>query len=269
MELEPMAIRLTFEPLPVAPVSGPPLRSARITLARPPWNVLDIPAIRELAEAVKEACGKPDVRAIVFAAEGEKAFSTGVDVRDHTAERVAEMLGAFHGVFRALARTEKITVAAVRGLCLGGGCELATFCDLVVAAAGAEFGQPEIRLACFPPIAVLTFPRLVGEKRAAELLLTGRRIGAAEAAAFGLINRVVPPAELDAAVNVLLGELFQNSAAALGFAKRALRLGWAEEFARRLEVVERLYLEELMKTRDVAEGLQAFVEKRAAVWSHS
>lgn len=260
-----MSIRLTFDKAPGVPA----LSVARIALARPPWNVLDMQAIRELGQAVGEADQNREVAAIVLAAEGEKAFSTGVDVRDHTADRVEEMLGLFHGVFRMLARTAKITIAAVRGHCLGGGCELATFCDLVVAAEDAQFGQPEIRLACFPPIAATTFPRLVGEKKAAELLLTGKSIGAAEAAALGLVNRVVPAAELDAAVGSLLAELFKNSAAALVLAKRALRLGWAEEFDRRLDEVESLYLKELMRTHDAEEGLRAFMEKRKPIWTHS
>ncbi len=258
-------IRLSFEAIGTAL----PLQAARITLARPPLNVLDIPTIQELSEAVVEAEGRPGVGAIILAADGEKAFSVGVDVRDHTVERVGEMLGAFHGVFRALARTEKITLAAVRGFCLGGGSELATFCDLVVAADDAKFGQPEIQLACFPPIAAITFPKLVGEKKAAELLLTGKHIGAMEAAALGLVNRVVPSGDLDAAVQQLLEELFKNSAAALTLAKRALRLGNTEEFERRLDAVERLYLEELMRTRDCKEGTDAFLEKRSPAWSHS
>ncbi|MBI3666809.1 MAG: enoyl-CoA hydratase/isomerase family protein [Acidobacteria bacterium] len=258
-------IRLSFESLE----ASPQLQVARITLARPPLNILDIPAILELSQAIVEAEERPEVRAVVLAAEGEKAFSVGVEVRDHTAERVGEMLGAFHQVFRVLARTEKITLAAVRGFCLGGGCELATFCDLVVAADNAQFGQPEIQLACFPPVAAITFPRLIGEKKAAELLLTGKRIGAAEAAALGLVNRVTPAAELETAVGQLLRELFQNSAAALCLAKRALRLGSAEDFDRRLEAVERLYVEELMRTRDCQEGILAFLEKRPPAWSHS
>lgn len=259
-----MPVRVTYTPLAAAPA----VAVARITLARPPWNVLDIATICDLAAAVKEAEERPDVRAVVFGAEGEKAFSAGVDVCDHTPDRVAEMLGVFHGVFRMLARTEKITVAAVRGHCLGGGCELATFCDLVVAAEDAQFGQPEIQLACFPPIAAITFPRLVGEKKAIELLLTGKRIAAPQAFSLGLVNRLAQAAGLEKVVEALLEELFKNSAAALAIAKRALRLGWAEEFERRLDQVERLYLEELMKTHDAEEGLRAFLEKRAAVWTH-
>ena len=258
-------VRLSFEAIAAAPQ----LQAARVTLARPPLNVLDIPTICELSEAISEAEERPGVGAIILAADGERAFSVGVDVRDHTPERVGEMLGAFHGVFRALARTEKITLAAVRGFCLGGGSELATFCDLVVAAEDAQFGQPEIQLACFPPIAAITFPKLIGEKKAAELLLTGKRIGAAEAASLGLVNRVVPRGEVDAAVQQLLEELFKNSAAALVLAKRALRLGSAEEFGRRLEAVERLYLEELMRTHDCKEGIDAFLEKRSPAWRHS
>ncbi len=245
--------------------SAPELRAARITIDRPPLNILDIPTIGELFEALVSAEGEPRVAAIVLAADGQN-FSAGVEVRDHTRERVAEMLGSFHRVFRLLARSDRLTFSAVEGVCLGGGCELATFCDFVVAAEDAQFGFPEIHLACFPPVAAITLPRLIGEKRALELLFTGKRISAREAHGMGMVSAIA--ADVEAGLQTLLAQVFANSGAALRSAKRAVRLGFAEEFDRRLDAVERLYLDEVAPAADAEEGIRAFLEKRAPRWQH-
>lgn len=250
---------------PVRPSPG--LQVARLTLSRPPLNILDIPMIHQLCAALERAVQAPDVAAIVIAADGP-SFSAGVEVRDHVPERAAEMLHAFHSVFRVLARTDKLTLAEVQGPCLGGGCELATFCDIVIASGNADFALPEIRLGCFPPVAAITFPRLIGEKRAIELLLTGRRMSAREAEAMALITAVDTEGNLRAASERLLSLFFANSVVALRLAKRAIRLDFAEEFERRLDDVERLYLDELAGTADAQEGIRAFLEKRAARWTN-
>jgi len=235
-----------------------------ITLDRPPINILDIALLRELDAAVAALLESKSV--LVFEGAGQRGFSAGADVRDHAPERVAEMLAAFHGIFRRLASAEAITIAAVRGKCLGGGCELATFCDFVVAAASAEFGQPEIKLGCFPPVALVTFPRLIGPRAALDLILTGRIIPAAEARELGLATSVVPDDGFDRAVAALIEQLLRLSPAVLRLTRRLLRerMGW--DFDRALAETEAAYLAELMKLEDAREGIQAFLEKRAPAW---
>ena len=239
-------------------------RAAWITLDRPPLNVIDIPMMRQLSRAVEADTSSCDFR--IFAGAGTKAFSAGVEVADHTPERVGEMLTAFHDVFRRMARTNAVTIAVVHGHCLGGGMELATFCDFVIAAESAIFGQPEIKLACFPPVALITFPQLAGLRAALDLILTGRTISAREAAELGLVTRVVPDATLKSAVEGLLGELTALSPVALRLTRQKLRARLDADFDARLQEVEKVYLDELMKSDDAREGIRAFLEKRAPVW---
>ena len=132
---------------------------------------------------------------IVLSGEG-KAFSAGVDVAAHTPDKVEEMLAKFHGVIRALVATKKVTIAEVHGHCLGGGAELAMVCDMAFTTESAQWGFPEIKLGCYPPVACTALAALVGQKRAAELILTGRTIGGKECAEIGLATRAVPENEL-------------------------------------------------------------------------
>ncbi|MFQ5926014.1 MAG: enoyl-CoA hydratase/isomerase family protein [Terriglobia bacterium] len=240
--------------------------AAYIVLNSPPLNILGLPALRELNTLLASLPVPPEVRYLVFSGAGTRAFCAGVDVKDHLSDRVREMLETFHRVFRTLWTSEWITVAAVRGHCLGGGMELATFCDFVLAADTAQFAQPEIKLGCFPPVAAVTFPALVGSKRALELLLTGRTLSAAEAHAQGLVTRIVPAAELEAATQQLLSELNQLSPAVQALTKKVLWRVQGFDFERRLKLSEEIYLDSLMKTHDAQEGLQAFLEKRPPVW---
>ena len=165
-------------------------RTGWLTLERPPLNVMDIPMLHALGKALHELTAQCDF--VVFRGAGERAFSAGVEIRDHLPGRVEEMLSAFHGVLRQIWRADCLSIAAVRGHCLGGGAELATFCDFVIAAESAQFGQPEIRLGCFPPVAMLTYPALCGPRAALELILTGRTISAAAEPQAGGIHDGVP-----------------------------------------------------------------------------
>jgi cyclohexa-1,5-dienecarbonyl-CoA hydratase len=158
---------------------------ARLWLDRPPLNILDIPLMGELYAALEALPGPPHLRFLVFAGRGERGFSAGVDVFDHTPDRVAEMLGRFHRIFRKLWNSDWITIAAVHGYCLGGGMELATFCDFLLATHTARFAQPEIKLGCFPPVAAAVLPALVGPRRALDLILTGRTLTAGDARNLG------------------------------------------------------------------------------------
>ena len=241
-------------------------RAAWLTLDRPPLNILDIAMMRELDAALELAVAQSDF--LVLQGAGAKGFSAGAEVADHVPERVGEMLAAFHAVFRRLARANCVTIAAVHGVCLGGGMELATFCDFVVATPEAKFSQPEIKLGCFPPIALLTLPQLCGVRTATDLILTGRTVDAAEACRLGLVSRVAEERQLAAGVESLLKELRGLSADVLHLTRRMLWRLHAEEFERRLDEVERIYLNELMQTKDAQEGIRAFLEKRAPIWQN-
>jgi cyclohexa-1,5-dienecarbonyl-CoA hydratase len=238
---------------------------ARLTLNKPPLNVLDIAMIEELDAALKSLKDDRASKVIVIAAAG-KAFSAGVDVADHTKERVDEMIKKFDDIFRTLWSLEQPTVAAVQGMALGGGCEVAIGCDFVVASEKARFGQPEIKVGVFPPVAALVLPRIIGRKKAFEWVLTGETFDAREAERIGLVNVVAPPESFDAAVNAFVGKLTALSGVVLRLAKRATRIGLDQGADAAFAEIERLYLRDLMQAADAAEGLAAFLEKRAPVW---
>ena len=236
----------------------------RITLSDPPLNILDIEMLRELRDAI--AAMKPDRHALVIDAAGEKAFSAGASVNDHLGDRVVTMLELFHDCFRLLSRLDLVTVALVRGVALGGGSELALGCDFVLASDRARFGQPEIQLGVFPPVAAYQLSRQLAPRKGLELLLTGDAVDAATAERLGIVNAVFPVADFDTRAAEWLQRLYRQSASSLRFAKKAFRLAQSADFDERLATVERLYLEELMKTTDANEGLNAFIEKRKPVW---
>jgi len=242
----------------------PPL--ARVTLQNPPLNVIDIPMMDELARALAAIEQRDEVSAIVMSGEG-KCFSVGVDVAAHTPDKVHEMLAKFHAVIRALVATKKVTIAAVHGHCLGGGAELAMVCDMVYTSDSAEWGFPEIKLACYPPVACTALAALVGQKRAAELILTGKTISGAQAAEIGLATRALPETELAGAVDECLADLRKLSPAALALAKKASYAWDSMHFDKGLARAEKIYLEELMKTEDANEGIRAFMEKREPRWA--
>jgi cyclohexa-1,5-dienecarbonyl-CoA hydratase len=238
---------------------------ARVTLCRPPLNILTIEMMEELNAALDAAARAPRLKALVLGAEG-KAFSAGVAVEDHQGDRVKPMLEAFHGTFRRLHALQAVTVAAVQGAALGGGAELATFCDLVIAAEGATLGQPEIKVGVFPPIAALHYPTRIGVPQTLRLLCSGEIIGAAEAERIGLVDRVVPAERLGEAVAEEVGRLRAQSAVVLRLTKRAVRAALGAGFEEGLAAIEALYMTELMTTEDAEEGLRAFLEKRKPVW---
>ncbi len=239
---------------------------ARLALNHAPLNVIDIPMMEDLAQALAEIEARPDVSVVVLSGEG-KSFSAGVDVAAHTPDKVEGMLLKFHGVIRGLVASRKVTIAAVRGHCLGGGAELAMVCDVVCTAASAQWGFPEIKLGCYPPVACTALAALVGQKRAAELILTGRSISGAEAAGIGLANRAVPDEELESTVDRTVQELIKLSPAALAVTKKAIYAWDSMHFDKGLARAEKIYLEELMKTADAQEGIRAFMEKRAPKWT--
>jgi cyclohexa-1,5-dienecarbonyl-CoA hydratase len=238
---------------------------ARIFLRHAPLNVIDIAMMEELAQALKEIEGRSEISVVVLSGSG-KAFSAGVDVAAHTPDKVEEMLLKFHAVIRLLVASKKVTIAAVHGHCLGGGAELAMVCDMVYTTASAQWGFPEIKLACYPPVACTALASLIGQKRATDLILTGRTIGGVEATAIGLANRSVADEELVGAVDQTVHELLGLSFAALGITKKAIYSWDSMHFDKGLARAEKIYLEELMKISDTREGISAFMDKRRPNW---
>lgn len=238
-----------------------------ITLNKPPLNVLNMAMMEEMTGALKSWEGKKDLKVILFNAKG-KCFSAGVDVGEHMGGLAPKMIETFHDIFRLLDRLGTLTVASVYGSALGGGCELAIFSDLVVAAESAKFGQPEIQVGVFPPLAAQIMPRIIGRKAAMELILSGRIISAREALQMGLVNRVVKEEDLEKETDGFLKPYLKLSAAVLRLTKKAVVAGLKDDFEPSLRAIEDVYLNELMKTHDAEEGLKAFMEKRKPIWKN-
>jgi cyclohexa-1,5-dienecarbonyl-CoA hydratase len=225
---------------------------------------MNIEMMDELATALTTVV-KEQPKFLLMRANG-KAFSAGVDVSDHTEENAAHMITAFHKMFHIMNHMMTPTIAAVRGACLGGGCELATFCDIVIASEDAKFGQPEIKVGVMAPVAAAFFPKVVGCRKTLELLLTGVTISATEAEQIRLINKAVPDEKFEDEVAKTVKTLSALSAPVLRLNKKAVMDGLELDFERALGGVEDIYLQELMATEDAKEGLAAFLQKRRPEW---
>ncbi len=238
-----------------------------ITLNRPPVNILNIAMMDEINGVLKSWQGEKDLKAVLFDAKG-KCFSAGVDVGEHMGDLAPKMIDAFHGMFRLMDGLGIPTIASVYGSCLGGGCELAVFCDLVISTEDAKYGQPEVQVGVFPPIAAQLMPRIIGRKAAMELIMSGKIISAEEALKMGLINKIVSKEELTAATEDFVKPYLKLSAEVLRKTKKAIMAGLMDDFDPSLKIIEDIYLEELMNTEDAQEGLNAFMEKRKPVWKN-
>lgn len=238
---------------------------AHITLAHPPLNVIDFQMMDELLDGINSLEGHPEVSAVILSG-GERSFSAGVDVAIHTPDKVEAMLQKFHSVVLALAKCRKITIAEVHGVCLGGGAELAMICDMVFTTDTAKWGFPEITLGCYPPVACAALAAIVGQKRAADLVFTGRTFTGAEAAQWGLANEAHPSGELREVLEGALDHLLKLSPAALAVCKKAFYAWDSVHLDKGLARAEKIYLEELMQTEDCKEGINAWMEKRKPVW---
>jgi len=237
--------------------------AARITLNNPPLNVIDIPMMEELRAALEQVENLPEISVIVLAGT-ERAFSSGVDVAAHTPDQVRGMLADFHSVIRSIVSSSKLTVASVRRHCLGGGGELALVCDVVYASPDSVWGFPEIKLACYAPVASVALPAIVGQKLAAELLLTNRTLAGHEALAAGLVNGIADDPET--LVADCVQRVSQLSPAALRIAKKAFYAWDSIHFDKGLARAEQIYNDELMQTADAQEGITAFMERRRPKW---
>jgi cyclohexa-1,5-dienecarbonyl-CoA hydratase len=237
-----------------------------LTLSSLKGNVLDRAMMQELIQALAEQGRASSIKALVFQGEGDH-FSFGASVPEHQKEFAPPMLSTFHDLFRTLIAVNKPCIALVRGQCLGGGFELAMFCHWIFAAEEAKFGQPEINLAVFPPVASLILPHLIGQTVADDLVLSGRLITAPEAKQLGLVYSVSsdPQAALE---EFLAKHILPKSAMALGFAARASRYEMHQTFLKNIEALEKMYVQELMETDDANEGIKAFMEKRKPIWKN-
>ncbi|MEE9131932.1 MAG: enoyl-CoA hydratase-related protein [Gemmatimonadota bacterium] len=239
----------------------------RLVLNQPPLNILTRELMAHLRERLAELELEESLRVLVLQAKG-KHFSAGADVGEHLPPDFEEMIPEFIDTVAAIYNFPLPVIAAVRGRCLGGGFELVQGADLVVAGENAVFGQPEIVLGVLPPAACALLPELCGPSLAAELVLTGGTISAQEAAAAGLVRHVVPDDRVEEEALEIAGRIARHSAAALRRTKLALRAGSVGRVRDALAQAGRIYVEDLMATEDAVEGLQAFLEKRQAVWKH-
>jgi cyclohexa-1,5-dienecarbonyl-CoA hydratase len=239
---------------------------AKICINRPPLNILNSETLMELTMALERARSDSSIFLVVISGSGDRAFSAGVDIRDHLPDKVNSTLSIFNKVFYTLRGLDKPTIAVVNGVALGGGCELAIGCDMIIASEKAQFGQPEITVGAIPPVAVVLLPKLIGPTKALELILTGDVITAAEAQRIGLVNKVAPPEKLDESLREFADKLREKSPIVLKLARMSLSRILDIDFKKELEETTELYLNLLMRTEDAVEGLKAFMEKRKPQW---
>jgi cyclohexa-1,5-dienecarbonyl-CoA hydratase len=238
---------------------------AKVIINKPPLNILDIATLEEMNQALAELRTDDEVKVVVITGAGEKAFSAGVSVGDHLGEQLPKMVEVFHRLFTSLVEVDKPTIAVVNGLALGGGCEIVAGCDMAIAKEGAQLGQPEVKLGVYPPPASVLFPRIMGRRKAFELILSGDSISAREAERIGLINKAVPDNEFEKATGEFIKRFTSNSGLTLTQARRALYRNFDLDFNQALEVTG-ADATMVMAQENSVEGLKAFLEKRKPVW---
>ncbi len=237
-----------------------------ILVNRPPLNILDQKTLIEIQKALQHLKTNGEVNIIVLKTAGDRFFSVGVDVEQHLPEHAPKTLEAFNNVFKALIDVDKPVIAVVQGSALGGGCEVAFACDVVIAADSAKFGQPEIQVGAVPTVAAGVLHHLIGQKQTFELLYTGDSISAKQAEQMGLINHAVPADQLDNTVNEFIIKLKEHSPIMLRYIRRAIYESLYLDFMAAIEKSTKIYLDSLKNTEDASEGLKAFLEKRKPEW---
>src|SRR5713226_9721791 len=241
--------------------------AARLTLNRPEHNLLNEPMLREIAAGIESTSDRDDIKLLVLDSACE-VFSGGIDIGEYTSARVFQMLDAFHSAFNAMLEVGKPVLVVVNGPAIGGGAELAAFGDLVIATPKARFAQPEITIGVFPPLASTILPFVVGPKVALELVLLGEPVTAERALELGLVNRLVPEAQLDATVNELIARVTGHSGPVLTMAKKAILGGMGLSLRDGLKNSMDIFLNELYRLEDSQEGLRALAEKRKPQWKN-
>ncbi len=240
---------------------------AKIIFNNGDYNILNIQMMEQINEAIEKVAEDNSIKALVIDHNG-KSFSAGVDIGDHMGDKAPKMLKVFHNIFRNLHKLKCLTIASVKGAALGGGCEIAIFCDIILTSDKAKFGQPEIKVGVFPPIAMLVLPQLIGNKKAIELLLLGKIINAEEALKLGLTNHIFPHESFEQEFTKFIEPLNGLSTIVMQYSKKAFYDGLGIDFETQLNQIEEFYLKELMTTHDANEGLQAFMEKRSPNWQN-
>jgi cyclohexa-1,5-dienecarbonyl-CoA hydratase len=240
---------------------------ARITFDRPKHNVLDIQMMSEFNTELEELATDDQLKCVVLNGAGP-SFCAGVEVSDHRPDMAPKMIETFNRIFELIDRLEVPVIAAVHGVCLGGGMEVAIACDIIAAAQSAQFGQPEIKLAFLPPYAAVRLPHLVGPSKAIEICTTGKRYSAEEAQQMGMVNYVVADDQLSETTDNLVKEIQYSSPLIIRLNKRAVKKHIGMALPNAIESVSDLFLNTLMKTEDVLEGIKSFEEKRRPVWKN-
>lgn len=240
---------------------------ARITYDRPKHNVFNIDLMNELNALLDKLAADDDLKCVVFFGEGP-SWCAGVEVGDHKPECVDQMIEVFDGMLQRIHGLDVPTIAAVHGICLGGGMEAAIACDIVIASERAKFGQPEIKLGFFPPYAVVRLPELVGPAKAIEICTSGRTYSAQEAKDFGFVGHVIAEDGFSEAVEKMIKEIAYCSPLIIRLNKRAVRQSLGLAFPDAARKANDYFLNVLMKTGDTLEGIASFEEKRRPVWKN-
>ncbi|HLH09820.1 MAG TPA: enoyl-CoA hydratase/isomerase family protein [Terriglobales bacterium] len=240
---------------------------ARVTLNHPQYNVLTVPMMAELAEAIESLNGRGDIKCILLQSS-QKTFSAGISLEDSRPERVFQTLDAFTRVFTAISEISKPMIVAVDGPAIGAGSELVAFGDVIIATPNARFAQPEVKMGVFPPFAAVMLPQLIGPKKSYELILTGQAISAEEGFALGFINRVVAEKDLDKALEEVIARIGEFSAPVLEMTKKVISTTMGLPLEAAMKKSQSLYLNQLMDLEDAQEGLRAVLEKRKPVWKN-
>ncbi|MGD2186370.1 MAG: enoyl-CoA hydratase/isomerase family protein [Desulfobacterales bacterium] len=252
-----------YQHLKVAKADG----VARITFNRPKHNVLDIEMMNELIAELNGLVVDDELKCLVLNGEGT-SFCAGVEVVDHKPELAPKMIETFNHIFELIDQLNIPSIASVHGACLGGGMEVAIACDIIVAARNAVFGQPEIKLAFLPPYAAVRLPYLVGPSKAVEICTTGKRYSAEEARQMGMVAYVVEDDQLAETTDKLVKEIQYNSPLIIRLNKQAVKKHLGMPLPKAIESVSDLFLNSLMKTEDVLEGIKSFEEKRKPIWKN-
>lgn len=240
---------------------------ARIILDRPKHNVLDIPMMNGLNEALLKIAADENLKCVTMTGKGP-SFCAGVEVADHKPDNVDEMMFTFNRIFERINRIDIPIIAAVNGACLGGGMELAIACDIVIASEKAILGQPEIKIGFFPPYAAIRLPELVGVARAIEIVTTGQNYSAADAKDLGLVSKVAAADDFEKVVDSQIKQICHASPLIIRLNKRAVKRHIGTNFFQSMDRVSNYFLNTLMKTEDTLEGIASFEERRRPEWQN-
>jgi cyclohexa-1,5-dienecarbonyl-CoA hydratase len=241
-------------------------RLLRLRLNRPKANLIDAQMIAALNGALAEHVTNGGTGAVLLDAEGPH-FSYGASVEEHRPDQCAAMLKGIHGLILRMLEAPAPILVAVQGQCLGGGLEVALAGHLLFVAPDAVLGQPEMKLGVFAPAASCLLPELIGPQRSFDLLVSGRSISGSRAAEIGLaLQSTADPTQ--AALAYFDEHIQVKSISSLRHAVRAARFDYATRVRNKIAAVERMYVDELMNTHDAVEGIESFIAKRAAQWTH-